>query len=68
MLSLLLAATEPKVPGSGYLFELLRALGAGRDTAEHVQDLLLRPVTLLVIVVVASLVSHFGSRLIRRLV
>jgi len=61
----LLAASAPQT-ATGYLYELLRAFGASPGTARHVQDLLLRPVTVLIIIVVAAVVAHLGSSVIRR--
>lgn len=61
----LLAAAAAR-NGSGYLYELLRLLGASPGTAQHVQDLLLRPVTVVVILVVAGVVAHLGSSTIKR--
>lgn len=62
----LLSAAQGAQSTSGYLYELLRVLGASRGAARHVQDLLLRPVTIVLIFVVAALVAHFGSSVIRR--
>jgi small-conductance mechanosensitive channel len=61
----LLAATGSQAT-SGYLYELLRALGVSPGAAGHAQDLLLRPLTIVLIVVVAAVVAHFGSSIIRR--
>ena len=67
-LQLAAASSTPATPGSGYLYELLHALGVSANTARHLQDLLLRPLSLLVIAVVAWLVSHYGARAIRQTV
>jgi small-conductance mechanosensitive channel len=63
------AATSPlAVTGSGYFYELLKALGLSEATARHLQDLLLRPLSLLIVMLVAWLVSRYGSRAIRQTV
>lgn len=62
----LLSAPLGAQGSSGYLYELLRALGASSGAARHVQDLLLRPVTIILILVVAAIVAHLGSSVIRR--
>src|SRR5487761_2550266 len=53
-------------PSSGYIDELLRLLGVGPSAAQHTQDLLLRPTTVILIALTTWLVARFGSRLIRR--
>lgn len=65
MLSALLAASTAQ-NASGYLYELLRALGVSASAAKHVQDLLLRPITIVIIIVAAAIVAHLGSSVIRR--
>ncbi len=65
MLSALPAASTAQ-NASGYLYELLRALGVSVSVARHVQDLLLRPLTILVILLLAALAAHLGSSIIRR--
>ena len=62
------AASSQAAPASGYLYELLRALGISESTARHLQDLLLRPLSILIVVLVAWLVSRYGARLIRETV
>lgn len=52
--------------GSGYIYELLRALDVSVPTARHVQDLLLRPITVLLLLLGTWLLSRVGARLIRR--
>ncbi len=68
MVSPPLFAAASSTPGSGYLYELLRTLGASTGTARHVQDLALRPITILLLVVAAAVLSHLGSLVIRRFV
>lgn len=58
----MIAATE----SSGYIDELLRLLGVPPSTASHIQDLLLRPLTIGFILLVTYLVARFGSGLVRR--
>ena len=53
-------------PSSGYIDELLRLLGVSPGAAQHTQDLILRPVSVLLIALTCWLSSRFGSRLIRR--
>jgi len=62
------ASSSSPVPGSGYLYEALRAMGVSTGTARHLQDLLLRPVSIVIVVLVAALVSRLGARLITRTV
>ena len=62
------ASPAPASSGSGYLYEALRAVGVDASTARHLQDLLLRPLSILIIVLVAWLAAHYGARGIRRAV
>jgi small-conductance mechanosensitive channel len=50
---------------TGYLAELLRALGVGAPLAQHLQDLLLRPLAIALVLLAAAVVAHVGSSLIR---
>lgn len=50
---------------TGYLAELLRALGVSAPLAQHLQDLLLRPLAIAIVLAAAALVAHLGSSLIR---
>jgi moderate conductance mechanosensitive channel len=59
------AGTEP---GSGYFYELLHALGVDQTTARHLQDLILRPLSVLIIVLAAWAISRYGARGIRQAV
>ena len=56
------AASTP----SGYIDELLRTLGVSSATAQHTQDLILRPVSVAFVAASCLVAAHFGSRLIRR--
>jgi small conductance mechanosensitive channel len=51
---------------SGYIYELLHALGVSQQSALHVQDLLLRPVSVALVVLGSWLLARIGSKLIRR--
>lgn len=53
-------------PSSGYIDELLRLLGVSPGAAQHTQDLLLRPVSVILIALTCWVSSHFGSRVIRK--
>ena len=53
-------------PSSGYIDELLRILGVSPGAAQHNQDLILRPVSVILIALTCWLSSRFGSRLIRK--
>jgi small-conductance mechanosensitive channel len=59
-----IAATE----SSGYIDELLRLLGVPPATAGHIQDLLLRPLTIGFVLLITYLIARFGSGLVRRTV
>ena len=52
--------------GGGYIEELLRVLGVPTGTASHIQDLLLRPITIVLIVAATLLAAYLGARVIRR--
>jgi len=66
--SLAAASSAVAQPGSGYFYELLRALGISQATARHLQDLLLRPLSILIVVLVAWAISRYGARAIRQTV
>ena len=55
-------------PGSGYLYQALRALGVSDSTAHNLQVLLLRPLSILIVVLVTWIAARYGSRVIRRTV
>jgi small-conductance mechanosensitive channel len=52
--------------GNGYIAELLRLMGVSPGTAQHVQDLLLPVLTIVVMLAVAAVLARFGGRMIRR--
>ncbi len=49
----------------GWLYELLRWAGVGSGSAAHVQQVLLKPISVVLVVVVAVAVGWLGSRFIR---
>ena len=63
---MLSAATSQTVADHGWLYDLLRWAGVSDPTAAHWQQVVIKPVTVLVIVVVSSLVGWLGNRVIRR--
>jgi small conductance mechanosensitive channel len=52
--------------GGGWLYHLLTKLGVSPDTASTVTDLIVRPLSILLVVVVAALVARYGAKFIRR--
>ncbi len=58
------AQTEP---GSGWLYHLLTKLGVSPDTASTVTDLVVRPLSILIVVLVAALIARYGAKVIRRM-
>ncbi len=59
-------ATSPLAADQGWLYDLLRWAGVSQPTASHWQDVVVRPVTVVIIVLVAALVGWLGNRIIRR--
>ncbi|MGA2522221.1 MAG: mechanosensitive ion channel family protein [Acidimicrobiales bacterium] len=59
-------ATSPLATDQGWLYDLLRWAGVSQATASHWQEVVIRPVTVAVIIVVAVLVGWLGNRVIRR--
>jgi moderate conductance mechanosensitive channel len=53
-------------PGGGWLYELLTKLGVSPETARTVVDLIVRPVSILLVALVALIAARLGSRMIRR--
>jgi len=49
----------------GWLYELLRWAGVGEPTAAHLQQVVVKPVSVVLIVLVAMIASWLGSRVIR---
>ncbi len=52
--------------GGGWLYHLLVKLGVSPDTASTVTDLIVRPLSILVVVLVSLLVARYGAKAIRR--
>jgi moderate conductance mechanosensitive channel len=52
--------------GGGWLYHLLVKLGVSPNAASTVTDLVIRPLSILVVVAVALLVAYIGARAIRR--
>jgi small conductance mechanosensitive channel len=61
-----LPATAPVLATSGWLYDLLTWIGVDHATARHLQQVVVEPVTVVVIFLGAAAVGWFGSRLIRR--
>ena len=53
--------------GGGWLYHLLTKLGVSPDTASTVTDLVIRPLSILFVVVVALVAARYGAKVIRRL-
>jgi small conductance mechanosensitive channel len=60
-------AAQQVTQGGGWLYHLLVKLGVSPDTASTVTDLIVRPLSILFVVLVAALVARYGARVIRRL-
>ncbi|MHB8329330.1 MAG: mechanosensitive ion channel family protein, partial [Acidimicrobiales bacterium] len=58
-------ATSPPLADQGWLYDLLRWAGVGQTTATHVQQVVLKPVTVAMVVLVAVVVGWLGNRVIR---
>lgn len=53
--------------GGGWLYQLLIKFGVSPDTSSTVTNLIVRPLSILIVVVAALIVAHIGSKIIRRL-
>jgi moderate conductance mechanosensitive channel len=66
-----LAALRPLVgavdEGGGWLYDLLTKLGVTHGTARTVVDLIVRPVSIVLVIIVALLIARFGGKAIRRI-
>jgi small-conductance mechanosensitive channel len=61
------AGTSPQVDqGGGWLYHLLTKFGVNPGDASTVTDLIVRPLSILLVVVVALIVARLGTRVIRR--
>lgn len=61
-----LAGTTSTTAGGGWLFDLLMKAGVSSSTAHTVVEFVFRPLEIVLVVVVAVLVAHFGAVAIRR--
>jgi moderate conductance mechanosensitive channel len=52
--------------GGGWLYHLLTKLGVSPDTASTVTDLIIRPLSILFVIVVALILARYGGKAIRR--
>jgi small-conductance mechanosensitive channel len=59
-------ATSPLIADQGWLYDLLVWVGVDHATARHLQQVVVKPVAVVVILLVAMAVGWFGSRIIRR--
>jgi small conductance mechanosensitive channel len=53
--------------GGGWLYDLLTKVGVSDGTAKTVTDLIVRPVAVILVIAVAVVVAHLGSKALRRL-
>jgi len=53
--------------GGGWLYHLLTKAGVSPDTASTITDLVIRPLSILFVVIVALVVARYGAKAIRRL-
>jgi small-conductance mechanosensitive channel len=60
------STTPPLLAAQGWLYDLLVWLGIDHATARHLQEVVVKPVAVLLILLVAAAVGWFGSRIIRR--
>jgi small-conductance mechanosensitive channel len=51
----------------GWLYHLLVKLGVSADTASTVTDLIVRPLSIVLVILVAALVARYGAKAVRRL-
>jgi small conductance mechanosensitive channel len=65
-LASLSAQVAPVAGGGGWLYHLLVKLGVSPDTASTVTDLIVRPLSILLVLVAALLVARYGAKAIRR--
>ena len=57
---------SPVPAAEGWLYQLLRWAGVGVPTASHVQQVLVKPISVVLVVLVAAVVGWLGNRVIRR--
>jgi moderate conductance mechanosensitive channel len=58
-------AISPLIAADGWLYNLLVWVGVDHATARHLQQVVVKPVTVVLIILGAVLVAWFGSRVIR---
>ena len=63
---MLSGATSPSVADQGWLYDVLRWAGVSQPTAEHWQQVVIKPLTVLIVLLVAVLIGWLGNRIIRR--
>jgi small conductance mechanosensitive channel len=63
----LLGTTNQVTAGGGWLYHLLVKAGVSQDTASTVTDLIVRPLSILLVVLVAALIARYGAKAIRRI-
>src|SRR5271154_1609521 len=56
-------AIAPITATTGWLYDLLTWTGVDKATARHVQDVILKPLSVVVIILVAVIVGWLGSRM-----
>jgi small-conductance mechanosensitive channel len=59
-------ATPPLIAAQGWLYDLLVWVGVDHATARHFQNVVVKPVGVVVILLVATAIGWSGSRVIRR--
>jgi small-conductance mechanosensitive channel len=59
-------ATPPLIAAQGWLYDLLVWVGVDHATARHLQNVVVKPVGVVVILLVAAAIGWSGSRIIRR--
>jgi small-conductance mechanosensitive channel len=62
----LTGATSPIVVDQGWLYDVLRWAGVSQPNAAHWQEVVIKPLTVIVILLVAVLIARLGTRVIRR--
>jgi small conductance mechanosensitive channel len=65
--SALLGTNNTVDQGGGWLYHLLVKMGVSPDTAATVTDLIIRPVSILLVVLIALIAARYGAKVIRRL-
>ena len=62
----ILGAANQVDQGGGWLYHLLTKFGVSPDTASTVTDLIIRPLSILFVVIVALIAARYGGKVIRR--